>query len=99
MVKRAEDWRWGSLWVWREGPSELRRLLSDWPIDRPRDWLRVVNTPLTPKELERVRLSVTRSRPYGESAWIQQTATNLDLGHTLRNEGRPANEAESEVRR
>ncbi len=97
VVKRAEDWRWGSLWVRREGPADLRRLLTHWPIGCPRDWLRVVNTPWTPKELEWVRESVKRGRPYGEAAWIQQTAIHLDLDHTLRNEGRPPNPSQDEA--
>ena len=28
-TQRAEDWRWGSLWVRHSGPAELRDLLSD----------------------------------------------------------------------
>ena len=54
-----------------------------------RDWLKIVNTPQSKKELDQVRLSVTRSRPYGDGAWTRQTANALDLEHTLRNEGRP----------
>jgi putative transposase len=95
-VKHAEDWRGGSLWVRREGPAELRRLLAPWPIDRPRDWLKIVNMPLSKKELEQVRLSVTRSRPYGDPAWTRETASALDLDHTLRSEGRPAKDKDAE---
>jgi putative transposase len=37
-VARAEDWRWGSLWAWRQESEPLKALLSDWPLPRPRDW-------------------------------------------------------------
>lgn len=93
-VGRAEEWRWGSLWVRRQGPAELRGMLSEWPIACPPNWLKLVNTPLGPKELARVRLSAARGQPYGDPAWVQETAAELDLGHTLRREGRPAKDAQ-----
>lgn len=98
VVQRAEDWRGGSLWVRREGAAEMRRLLTDWPLDRPRDWRQMVNTPWTKKELAQVRLSVTRNRPYGDAAWTQETASALDLDHTLRSVGRPAREGDDDGR-
>ena len=29
LIKRAENWRWGSLWARLKGPAELRNLLRD----------------------------------------------------------------------
>jgi hypothetical protein len=49
VVERAEDWRWGSLWARRHGDEKLRAILSDWPLDRPRDLSRLVNEPMTRK--------------------------------------------------
>ena len=86
---RAEEWRWGSLWARREGDRELKALLSDWPVDRPRNWVERVNAPLSPKEAESVRLCIARNRPFGGEAWQQRTAARLGLMHTLRPEGRP----------
>jgi putative transposase len=43
LVERAEDWRWGSLWVRKHGTPEQRALLSDWPIEKPGDWTEWVN--------------------------------------------------------
>jgi len=37
VVRRAEDWRGGSLWARRQGPDELRAILSDWPVARERE--------------------------------------------------------------
>lgn len=90
VVKRAEDWRFGSLWARRQGPAELKGLLAEWPVGRPRDWVRAVNAPLTAKELERVRVSVVRGRPYGDEAWQKRMVGRLHLEHTVRGEGRPA---------
>ncbi len=50
-VARAEEWRWGSLWVRREGPAELRGLLCAEAPGLPGDWLDYVNEPLPRKEL------------------------------------------------
>ncbi len=32
LVKRAEDWRWGSLYRWYSGTEEVKALLSAWPL-------------------------------------------------------------------
>jgi putative transposase len=97
VVQRAEQWPWGSLWARQKGPAELRGMLTDGPVARPGHWLELVNAALTPKELARVRLSATRGRPYGEAAWVQQTAQELGIEHTLRREGRPSKAEEQEV--
>ena len=90
LVERAEDWRWSSLWA-REhgGDDELRSVLAEWPVDRPADWVRVVNRPITPRELERVQGSLARGRPLGEDGWVARTVRRLGLQHTVRPEGRP----------
>ena len=59
------------------------------PFLRPRNWVERVNTPLTAREIERVRTSIQRSRPLGSERWVLRTAERLGLGHTLRREGRP----------
>ena len=90
LVRRAQDWRHGSLWVRSHGSAELRSVLcDDWPLERPRNWVERVNTPLTAREIERVRTSIQRSRPLGSERWVLRTAERLGLGHTLRREGRP----------
>jgi putative transposase len=89
VVERAEDWRWGSLWARRQGDAELRQMLSDWPLKRPRNWAALVNRPIAAKELERFQTSMARNRPYGDETWQDQQANRLGLQHTLRRAGRP----------
>jgi putative transposase len=89
LLKQAQQWRWGSLWVRETGTAEQRRLLAPWPIDRPRGWIQTVNTPLSEKELNHLAISLRRSRPYGDERWTQQAAGKLGLIHTMRGEGRP----------
>ena len=93
LVERAELWRWGSLWLRRQSAgleqaeTALQALLDDGPLGRPRNWLAVVNRPQTQGDLESLRLSVRKGRPYGASAWSGRTADRL--GISLRGPGRP----------
>jgi putative transposase len=89
VVDRAEEWRWGSLWARREGEERLRAILSDWPLECPRHWVRLVNEPMTEKEMEAIRTCIARNRPYGDEEWQNRQGKRLGLLHTLRREGRP----------
>jgi len=89
LVKRAQDWRWSSLWRRLERDKSVSRMLSEWPVARPSDWTRRVNRPLTDGELESLRRSVRRGRPYGRDDWTQRMAKRLRLESTLRPPGRP----------
>ena len=94
LVTHAEDWRWGSLWRWEhrrraEANGPDLPILSDWPLDRPRGWTNLVNAPQTEAELEAIRHSVIRGRPYGDGPWTKRIATRLGLESTLRPRGRP----------
>jgi len=89
VVPRAEAWRWGSLWVRRQAGKELKALLSDWPVDRPRNWLKLVNEPMPAEETGLLRTCITRNGPFGDEDWQRRTAAKLGLLHTLRPEGRP----------
>jgi putative transposase len=88
-VERAEDWRWGSLWARRRGDDSLKAILSHWPVKRPSNWVKLVNEPMTEKEVERLQTCIARNRPYGEEAWQNEQAKRLGLSHTMRSEGRP----------
>src|SRR5262249_2554201 len=65
MVKRAENWAWSSLNGAR-GSSGVSVKLERWPVDRPRDWVRLVNGKWDKTVLEQLKISVARSRPFGE---------------------------------
>ncbi len=48
-----------------------------------------VNEALSLGDLQRLRTSVERGRPYGDESWTNQTARRLGLESTLRSRGRP----------
>ena len=90
LVERAEDWRWGTLWQRRQRccPEDYP-MLCDWPLPRPRNWVALVNRVETAAELEALRKSVLRGRPFGSKAWQKRTAKRLGLESTFRSRGRP----------
>lgn len=89
IVTRAEDWRWSSLWRTGRRRGNATAFLSEWPMARPRGWVKWVNEPQTDTELEALRRSVRRGQPFGSGNWVRRTATRLDLEGTLRPRGRP----------
>ena len=90
LVERAEEWRWSSLWRWlNPGEHEDKPALCPWPIPRPVDWVARVNRALSRKELEAVRVSVVRGRPFGSELWQERTGRRLGLESTFRSRGRP----------
>ena len=90
LVRRAENWRWCSLWAREKGSDELKAILCDWPEAWRGNWTSWVNEAINDNELARLELSERRSRPYGDDSWIDRTARRLRLEHTIRREGRPS---------
>jgi putative transposase len=89
LVQRAEEWRWSSLR--RRGSSSAggASWLSPWPLDRPRFWVKLVNSVPPEAEVSTLRRSVQRGCPFGEASWSEQMARRLGLEMTLRPRGRP----------
>jgi putative transposase len=90
LVRRAEEWRWSSLW--QRGVEGGGGLLVEGPVPLPGEWREYVNQPETESELEAMRRSVVRGCPYGEASWVERTARKLGLEATLRRPGRPKKE-------
>jgi putative transposase len=67
----------------------MRSVLSDWPLPCPEDWDSLVEERWAEPELAKLRGSVDRGRPFGQDAWVIQTARQLGLDSALRGRGRP----------
>ncbi len=89
LVERAEDWPWSSLWRRLQPDPRLTAWLSDWPVERPRNWVTYVNRRQTTAELDTLRVSVQRGRPFGDDRWVKRMATRFGMESTLRPRGRP----------
>ena len=87
LVGRAQEWRWSSLGC---DAATAAGLLSPWPLERPADWTRLVNTPLADPQRQRVQSSLERQRaPWATSSGRGPPARRLGLGFTLNPRGRP----------
>jgi putative transposase len=101
-VARAEEWRWSSAYVrakTRQGFEATQGILSPMSpndgflFDSPDDyfsWLNGGGNSLDLEaELQKIRKSVERSRPYGSESWMMATVDRFGLKNTLRDRGRP----------
>jgi putative transposase len=89
LVERAEDWQWGSLYRRTHGKPEERTLLAESPVPFGRLWLQHVNEAQSEAELDAIRRSIARGRPFGGDAWQKKVTRQLGLEHTFRPPGRP----------
>lgn len=89
LVRRAEEWRWSSLWRRSKGSRQRQAWLTDWPVSRPSHWVRWTNEPEPAMELETLRRCVGRGQPYGTEAWVRRMIRRLNLEGTVRPRGRP----------
>jgi len=48
-----------------------------------------MNESITKQELDAVRLSAQRGKPFGNEAWVESMARRLNLESTIRPRGRP----------
>jgi putative transposase len=87
LVDAAQDWRWGSL-AWRLS-ARPPIALSPMPMALPTWWTDFVNQPQTAAELEAIRTSVNKQRPYGDPEWVIEQARAAKLGQSLASPGRP----------
>ncbi len=89
LVRNAQKWRWGSLFLRRDRSHELRPLLAEWPIHRPAGWVKLVNSPQSDAEEASMKQHIARNRPLGNEQWTHETAQALHLQQALRPRGRP----------
>jgi len=89
LCQRAEQWRSSSVWRREFGDAECQAVLYDWPIVRPKDWLRRLNRAESERELEALRRSANRGQPYGSDAWVERITKRFGLQSAFRPQGRP----------
>jgi putative transposase len=92
LVARAEDWRWSSLWrrLGHGGDTSRPPLpMTTWPVEQKSDWISWVNKPQNNTELEALRVSVNKGKPFGDQAWQDSVTRALGLESSYRKAGRP----------
>jgi putative transposase len=90
LVNSANNWLWSSH---RESVHKGGHLLIDEvPVELPKEWGEFVNESFSEKELEKLRQSVSRQSPYGDSLWQVHVSKTFGLESTIRPRGRPRRE-------
>ncbi len=89
LVERAEDWRWSSLWRREEGTTKQKKLLSEWLIPPPANYLAEINEKEEEGARETIRGCISKGKPFGNDEWVLDTIEKFDLLSTVRNPGRP----------
>ena len=89
LVKRAENWKWSSAWRRESGTAKQKKILSMWPVSRPKDYSIYLNQAQTEDEEEAIRRSITKGNPYGADRWVDKVVKRFGLEQTLRKVGRP----------
>ena len=102
VARRAEDWRWGSLWLRHQATMDnhtraLRRMMlaglaGRWP--NLKQWTQSVNAAQTKRELSRLEVSEKRSQPFVGERWMGQTVVELGLEHIPARRERAASESQ-----
>ena len=93
LVKRAEEWQYGSAWARLQKQSTPEWLTTPKKPTLPRQWRALVNKPQTEAEQAAVRKCITRGTPFGSDKWISNAAVRLSLESTTRPRGRPRKES------
>ncbi|OHB20248.1 MAG: hypothetical protein A2854_04525 [Parcubacteria group bacterium RIFCSPHIGHO2_01_FULL_56_18] len=88
-VRKVEAWKWGSGYRRLDGIAKERLLLSDSPIDLPRNYRAWVNEPDKELDLDELRTSVSRSKPFGTMKWTERMVERFGLEMAIRKPGRP----------
>jgi putative transposase len=88
LVERAEAWPWSSL-RWLSSPEGAPVRLEPGTVPRGTLWVEGVNAVTADIDLDNIRQSVRRDRPFGTSGWTVETAQALSLEYSLRSRGRP----------
>ncbi len=92
LVKKAENWQWSSLWRREYGSQKQKEILDSWLMPVPKNYLDYVNRPESDNQLESIRESIAKNRPFGESDWVSGMVNKFGLGMVMRHMGRPKNE-------
>ncbi len=88
LVKKAENWDFSSLSRRLSKSENKKKLLSPWPIPEPSDYLSFVNTSMSENEVEVIRYSVNRGKPFGSDEWSSTMVDRFKLMSTIRKKGR-----------
>jgi putative transposase len=72
LCRLAEDWQWSSIYRREKGSAKQKEILSEWPIDIPKNYLLLANQDQNINEEEVIENSITKGNPYGNIDWVKR---------------------------
>ena len=87
IVDHPNNYAWSSFAARKD--LEKPFSLSNGPVVVPANWPQLVTCNIARKDQDRIRNSIKRGAPLGQSDWIERTAAKLNLESTMRPKGRP----------
>ena len=91
LVRRAEEWKWSSLWRREKGTPQQKKMLSDWPVSKPTNYVPWVNEPQNTNEEQIIEQSIEKNIPFGSDSWQARMVLKFRLEQSMRGVGRPKN--------
>lgn len=89
LCRRAEQWKWSSLYRRHRAEKEDRELLAALPTTLPSNYLPSVNTLLAEERLMNIHHSIRKGAPYGSPKWTERMVERYHMEGTQRGLGRP----------
>ena len=89
LIRDPLAWKYSSLYRRYKGTEKEKKILGEWSIKEPKDYLTYLTTPESDDELEALRCSVNKGRPFGDDDWMLDMVEKHDLYSTTRSGGRP----------
>lgn len=89
LVKSLKDWKWSSYYKRLYGTSIQKKLLATDSITWPDDYEKLITKAEEKENLENIRNSVNRGKPYGSDSWTSNLLKKFCLEITERKRGRP----------
>jgi len=87
LIQNAEDWRWSSVWRREKGNLSQKKILSDWLVTIPDNYLNFLNQSQTAEEEEAIARSILKSDHFGSLDWSEELSNKLNLKQINRKGG------------
>jgi putative transposase len=89
LVKKAENWRWSSLYGRLHGSIMQKKILDKLITELPENYLKSVNEMYNGEKLAEFRRSLNKCTPFGSEKWVSNMVEKFNQISTTRNPGRP----------
>ena len=69
LVSKVGHWKWSSFWRREFGNAKQKKLLSNWPVERPPNFHKMVTIGLNEEDVSEIKHSIEKNMPFGDDHW------------------------------